>query len=146
VQGSAGVGTVDGAMSVQLNHTIVYAADAHASASYLAEMLDRPAPVHAGPFWQVDLDNGVSLDYASAAEEEIETLPHLHLAFLVNEEQFTATYGRITGRGVTHWADPAQRGVNEINTHDGGRGVYWQDPDGHFLEIITVPYGGWPKS
>ena len=131
-------------MSVQLNHTIVYATDAQVSATYLAEMLDRPAPVRAGPFWQVDLDNGVSLDYASAAEEEVETLPSLHLAFLVTEEQFDATYGRITDRGVAHWADPMQHGVNRINTHDGGRGVYWQDPDGHFLEIITVPYGGWP--
>ena len=131
---------------MQLNHTIVYATDAHTSATYLAEMLDRPAPVRAGPFWQVDLDNGVSLDYASAAEEEIETLPNLHLAFLVDEDQFTATYARITERGVMHWADPAQHGVNVINTNDGGRGVYWQDPDGHFLEIITVPYGGWPRS
>ena len=132
-------------MSVQLNHTIVYATDAQVSATYLAEMLDRPAPVRAGPFWQVDLDNGVALDFASAAEEEVETLPSLHLAFLVTEEQFDATYGRITERGIDHWADPMQHGVNQINTHDGGRGVYWQDPDGHFLEIITVPYGGWPS-
>jgi catechol 2,3-dioxygenase-like lactoylglutathione lyase family enzyme len=73
----------------------------------------------------------------------VETLPSLHLAFLVSEEQFTATYGRITGRGIKHYADPMARRVDEINTHDGGRGVYWQDPDGHFLEIITVPYGGW---
>lgn len=133
-------------MSVQLNHTIVYATEAHASASYLAEMLDRPAPVRAGAFWQVDLDNGVSLDYASAAEEEVETLPSLHLAFLVSEEQFDATYGRITARGIEHFADPGGRHRNEINTHDGGRGVYWPDPDGHWLEIITVPYGGWPST
>lgn len=131
-------------MSVQLNHTIVYATDAHAGAHYLAEMLDLPSPHRAGPFWQVDLDNGVSLDYADAAAEEIETLPGLHLAFLVSEEQFDATYGRITERGITHWADPMQRGVDVINHNDGGRGVYWQDPSGHFLEIITVPYGGWP--
>lgn len=130
-------------MSVALNHTIVYATDAHASASYLAEMLDLPSPARAGHFWQVDLDNGVSLDYASAAAEEGEKLPNLHLAFLVSEEQFDATYGRITDRGITHWADPRQHGVNQVNTNDGGRGVYWQDPDGHFLEIITVPYGGW---
>lgn len=130
-------------MSVQLDHTIVYATDAHASASYLAEMLDLPAPARAGPFWQVDLDNGVALDYASAAEEEVERLPSLHLAFLVSEEQFDATYGRITARSIEHFADPGGRYRNEINTHDGGRGVYWPDPDGHWLEIITVPYGGW---
>lgn len=133
-------------VTVQLDHTIVYATDAHASASDLAEMLDRPAPVRAGVFWQVDLDNGVSLDYASAAGEEVETLPSLHLAFLVSEEQFDATYGRITARGIEHFADPGGRHRNEINTHDGGRGVYWPDPDGHWLEIITVPYGGWPST
>lgn len=129
-------------MSVQLNHTIVYATDAHASAAYLAEMLDLPAPVRAGPFWQVDLDNGVSLDYADAAAEEVAELPSLHLAFLVSEEQFDATYGRITGRSIEHYADPGGRLRDQINTHDGGRGVYWPDPDGHWLEIITVPYGG----
>lgn len=132
------------AVSVQLNHTIVYATDAQASAVYLAEMLDLPAPVRAGPFWQVDVDNGVSLDYASASEEEVAELPSLHLAFLVSEDQFDATYGRITDRGIEHFADPGGRHRNEINTHDGGRGVYWADPDGHWLEIITVPYGGWP--
>ena len=130
-------------MTAQLNHTIVYATDAHASAAYLAELLDLPAPVRAGPFWQVDLDNGVSLDYASAAEEDVEQLPSLHLAFLVTDDQFDATYGRIADRGITHYADPMGSRVDEINTNDGGRGVYWRDPDGHFLEIITVPYGGW---
>ena len=92
-------------MSVQLNHTIVYATDAHASAAYLAEMLDRPAPVRAGPFWQVDLDNGVALDYASAAEEEVATLPSLHLAFLVSEEQFDATYGEAKVRLAAEHAE-----------------------------------------
>lgn len=129
-------------MSVQLNHTIVPAVDAQVGAEYLAEMLDLPAPQRFGHFWQVDIDNGVSLDFADTPEADI---PHLHLAFLVSEEQFTATYERITSRGITHWADPMQHGVDEINTHDGGRGVYWQDLDGHFLEIITVPYGGWPN-
>jgi catechol 2,3-dioxygenase-like lactoylglutathione lyase family enzyme len=131
------------AVSVQLNHTIVYATDAQASAAYLAEMLDRPAPVRAGPFWQVDVDNGVSLDYADAAAEEVENLPSLHLAFLVSEEQFDATYGRVVERGIEHFADPMGSRRNEINTHDGGRGFYWADPDGHWLEVITVPYGGW---
>ncbi len=35
--------------------------------------------------------------------------------------------------------------ASQINTHDGGRGVYFKDPDGHLMEALTVPYGGWPK-
>jgi hypothetical protein len=48
---------------------------------------------------------------------------------------------RIRGRGLDHWADPARRRPQEINHNDGGRGVYFPDPDGHFLEVITRPYG-----
>lgn len=128
-------------MPAQLNHTIVPAADAQASATDLAEMLDLPAPRQFGHFWQVDIDNGVALDFADHADAD--TRPQLHYAFLVSEEQFDATYGRIVERDIEHYADPGGRRVNEINTHDGGRGVYWAGPDGHFYEIITVPYGGW---
>lgn len=53
--------------------------------------------------------------------------------------------GRIKDRGLTYWADPFEHQPGEINTNDGGRGVYWSDPNGHKLEILTVPYGGWPQ-
>lgn len=124
-------------MPVQLNHTIVAARDRHVAATFLAEVLGRPAPTTYGPFAVVELDNGVSLDFL-----EEETVVPRHYAFLVSEEEFDAILGRIQGRGLPFWADPAQRRPGEINTADGGRGVYWQDPDGHFLEIITRPYGG----
>jgi hypothetical protein len=52
-----------------------------------------------------------------------------------------AIFGRIQARGLPYWADPAKRIANQINHHDGGRGVYWNDPNGHMLEIITRPYG-----
>lgn len=144
--GGGGIGLVPSAVvPASLNHTVVYATDARASATFLSEILDLPAPVRAGPFWQVDLDNGVSLDYADASEEKVGELPSLHLAFLVGEEQFDATYARITERRIEHFADPRGKHPNEINTHDGGRGVYWPDPDGHWLEMITVPYGGWRR-
>ena len=61
--------------------------------------------------------------------------------FLVSEEDFTAIYGRIVERGMDHWADPHQHEPGAVNHHDGGRGVYFMSPDGHFLEIITRPYG-----
>jgi hypothetical protein len=65
-----------------------------------------------------------------------------HYAFLVTEDEFDAIFGRIKDRGLAYSADPSGNKLGEINTNDGGRGVYWDDPNGHRLEIITVPYGG----
>ena len=124
-------------MPVQLNHTIVAAADKRAAARFLAELLGLPAPTPYGPFEVVQLDNGVSLDFI----DDPESHPR-HYAFLVTEEEFDGIFGRIRERGLTFWADPFQQHPGEINTHDGGRGVYWLHPDGHVLEIITRPYGG----
>ncbi|SEO47454.1 VOC family protein [Trujillonella endophytica] len=124
-------------MAVQLNHTIVAARDEQASAAFLAEVLGRPAPTTYGPFAVVELDNGVSLDFIGS-----ETVHPQHYAFLVTEQEFDEILARIRAAGLPFWADPARRRPGEINTNDGGRGVYWPDPDGHFLEIITRPYGG----
>jgi catechol 2,3-dioxygenase-like lactoylglutathione lyase family enzyme len=125
-------------MAVQLNHTIVHARDKHASAAFLAELLGLPAPTTYGPFAVVDLANGVSLDFADDAGP----IRSQHYAFLVGEDDFDAILGRIVERGLDYWADPYHRRPNVINTNDGGRGLYWSDPDGHNLEIITRPYGG----
>jgi len=127
-------------VTVQLNHTVVGAVDAQASARWAAEMLGLAEPFAFGPFWQVDLDNGVSMDFASVAPGD-EVQP-IHYAFLIDEDRFTDVYGRITERGLEHWADPHQHHPGEINTHDGGRGVYFLSNDGHYFEVITVPYGG----
>ena len=64
-----------------------------------------------------------------------------HYAFLISEQEFDDIYGRIVARGIEHWADPSARFAGQINHNDGGRGVYFRSPDGHFLEIITRPYG-----
>ena len=103
------------------------------------ELLGLPEPTEYGPFLVVQVDNDVSLDYAVTEDGEIHPQ---HYAFLVTEPEFDTIFGRIRERGLTHWADPGRRRAGEINTNDGGRGVYWEDPSGHFLEIITVPYGG----
>ena len=124
-------------MPVHLNHTIVAARDKGASASFLADVLGLKPPTTFGPFAVVDLDNDVSLDFIDDAE-----INPRHYAFLVTEAEFDAVFGRIRERGLTHWADPGRRRAGQINTNDGGRGVYWHDPDGHVLEIITRPYGG----
>lgn len=124
-------------MSVQLNHTIVSARDPLASAALLAELLGRAAPVRFGPFQGVELDNGVTLDFI----EEDGDIVGQHYAFLVSEEEFDVIFGRIQKRGLPYWADPGHQHPGKINHGDGGRGVYWSDPDGHSLEILTRPYG-----
>ena len=122
---------------VELNHTIVHAADRAVSASFYADLLGLPEPVAFGPFLVVQVANGVSLDFVEADGP----VQSQHYAFLVTEEEFDAIHARITERGLTFWADPFAERPGEINTHDGGRGLYWSDPDGHYLEIITRPYG-----
>ncbi|MFI9592007.1 VOC family protein [Nonomuraea sp. NPDC052265] len=125
-------------MPVQLNHTIVAATDRDATAAFLVDVLGlEPAPVY-GPFRVVTLANDVSLDVMRAPGK----VTPQHYAFLVGEEEFDQIWGRIRSRGLTFWADPGHSRPGEINTHDGGRGLYWSGPDGHNLEIITVPYGG----
>ena len=124
-------------MAVQLNHTIVAARDKRASAAFLADVLGLAAPTTYGPFAVVELDNGVSLDFLDDPE-----IHPRHYAVLVTEEEFDEIFGRIRARGLDFWADPFERSPGEINTNDGGRGVYWNDPNGHKLEIITRPYGG----
>jgi catechol 2,3-dioxygenase-like lactoylglutathione lyase family enzyme len=125
-------------MPVELNHTIVKCSDKDASARFLTEILGLPEPTTYGPFTVVQVTNGVSLDYADDHGE----VHAQHYAFLVSEDEFDQIQGRILERGLTYWADPGHRTENQINTNDGGRGLYWSDPDGHNLEIITVPYGG----
>jgi catechol 2,3-dioxygenase-like lactoylglutathione lyase family enzyme len=124
-------------MAVQLNHTIVPARDAHASATFLTEILGLKSPKRFGPFWCVELDNGATLDFQHSED----AMPIEHYAFLVSEPEFDAILERIRARGLPYWADPFGRQQSEINRHDGGRGVYWDDPNGHKLEIITRPYG-----
>jgi catechol 2,3-dioxygenase-like lactoylglutathione lyase family enzyme len=124
-------------MAIQLNHTIVWSRDKQASATFLADMLGVESPTSFGPFLVVQVDNDVSLDFLDTPGP----VHPQHYAFLVDEERFDDIFGRIRDRGLAYWADPSRRHPGEINTNDGGRGVYWEDPDGHFLEIITRPYG-----
>lgn len=124
-------------MTAQLNHTIVWCRNQKRSSQFLAEMLGRPAPKKFARFDVVELDNGVSLDFADWGGE----IRPQHYAFLIGEEDFDAVLGRIHERKLEHWADPMRTRPGEINHNDGGRGVYFPDPDGHFLEVITRPYG-----
>ncbi|QNG19551.1 VOC family protein [Rhodococcus triatomae] len=126
-------------MAIHFNHTIVAARDKQESAHFFAELFGLPAPQPSGFFLAVQLDGGVTLDYAEPPGSQ--DIAPQHYAFLVGEDDFDRIYGRILDRGLEHWADPRQSLPGEINHNDGGRGVYFLDPSGHYLEIITRPYG-----
>jgi extradiol dioxygenase family protein len=126
-------------MPVALNHTIVRAYDKTATARHYTTILGLPDRTTFGPFAVVMLGNDVSSDVA----DDHGTPTPQHYAFLVGEAEFDAILGRLVERGITYYADPFRRRPGEVNGNDGGRGLYWVDPNGHSLEIITVPYGGW---
>ena len=125
-------------MAIQLNHTIVACRDKKRSSTFFTEMLGLPAATRFGPFLVVDTANAVSLAFL---EDDGEIAPQ-HYAFLIGDDDFDAVFGRIRERGCEYWADPFLQQPGEINHNDGGRGVYFKDPDGHLLEVITRPYGG----
>jgi catechol 2,3-dioxygenase-like lactoylglutathione lyase family enzyme len=121
-------------MTVELNHTIVPSRDKHASARFLADVLGLPVGAEVGPFVQVELGNGVTLDFMNRTDVSSQ-----HYAFLVDDETFDAAYKKLLDAGVQTWADPDHHEPGEINTRWGGRGVYFPDPDGHNMEILTRP-------
>jgi extradiol dioxygenase family protein len=124
-------------MAVKLNHTIVHAHDKKASAAFYSEVFGFAKPKPFGPFLDVETDNEVTL----AVLETDEEIQVQHYAFLVSEAEFDQIFDRVKKRGLDWWADPALKEKGRINRHDGGRGVYFKDPSGNILEIITRPYG-----
>jgi catechol 2,3-dioxygenase-like lactoylglutathione lyase family enzyme len=124
-------------MSVQLNHTIVSCRDQQRSAAFMTSILGLPPATRFGPFLVVEADNEVSLDFSQTSRE----IATQHYAFLVGEEEFDAAFGRIREQGLPYWADPGKTQSETVNDRDGGRGLYFEDPDGHLLEILTRPYG-----
>lgn len=126
-------------MTISFNHTIVASRDKRESAEFLAELFGLPSPKPFGHFMVVELEHGVNLDYADAPEGA--DIPRQHYAFLVSEPEFDAIYDKIRSRGLQHWADPSTKRPGEINHNHGGRGVYFPDPSGHAMEILTRPYG-----
>ncbi len=122
-------------MTVALDHIIVRAGDRQASAAFLAGILGIGVGAPTGPFLPVRVDNGVTLDYMQVSGP----VATQHYAFLVDDAVFDAALARITTDGVAYWAHPGHERPGEINRRMGGRGVYFDDPDGHAMEILTVP-------
>ncbi|MEU7028248.1 VOC family protein [Streptomyces sp. NPDC046275] len=124
-------------VAVELNHTVIHARDKRASAAFLAEVLGLEVGAPFGPFVPVDTGNHVTLDYYDAGDAPIQPG---HYAFLVPDEEFEAMIGRLERMGVTYFADPHHTEPGRINRLFGGRGAYFEDPDGHNMEIMTRPY------
>ena len=125
-------------MAIKLNHTIIQAKNAEKSAKFLCKILGLSAPTKFGPFVVVKTDNEVSLDFRTTTDQ----INPRHFAFIVSEKEFDEIFERITNRQLKYWADPGRTKSQQINHNDGGRGCYFLDLDGHFLEIITRSYGG----
>ena len=129
-------------MAIKLNHTIVHSRNPRVSADFLASLFGLSAPEPFGPFLDVQVANEVTLAFLDAEGMEIQVQ---HYAFLVSEDEFDQIFGRIRERRLKYWADPGQKQEGRINHHYGGRGVYFEDPSGHILEIITRPYGSFDE-
>ncbi|WP_119731910.1 VOC family protein [Thermomonospora amylolytica] len=121
-------------MPVELNHTIVHARDKRESAEFLAGVLGLEVGDEWGPFIPVTTANGVTLDFADAGAGPITAQ---HYAFLLPEAEFDAAFDRLRRAGVAYYADPYLRRPGEINHAHGGRGLYFLDPAGHVMEILT---------
>lgn len=125
-------------IDVRLDHTIIPAHDKHTSAEFFARVFGLPAPTQAGHFMQVRLSDGRLLDFADAGGE----IAGHHYAFLVNDATFDHVLSILKEWRIDYWADPRGSRPGEINTNHGGRGVYFQDPAGHYLEALTARYDG----
>ncbi len=122
-----------------LNHIIVPAKDKDSSASFLADILGVDVRPQWGPFRPVQTSNGVTLDFVDSKDVRLQ-----HYAFLVTDSEFDASFAKVKEAGLPFFAGPHKEGPGEINRHWGGRGVYFEDPNGHLLELITKPYGELP--
>jgi catechol 2,3-dioxygenase-like lactoylglutathione lyase family enzyme len=127
-------------VTAALDHTIVPATDKAASARFIADILGIDGVQPWGPFVVVPLAHGTSLDYVDASPVE-----EHHYAFLVDEDEFDAVFERIEASGTTYYADPFRHMPGQVNHHYGGRGVYFDDPDRHLMEVLTQPYGTTPE-
>ena len=120
-------------MTAALDHTIVPARDRAAAARFLAGILGLTVGAETPPFVPVELANGVTLDYMYQPGD----IPSGHYAFAVDDATFDAAHARIREAGVTYYADPMDSRPGEIYRDGDVRGLYFRDPSGHNMEILT---------
>lgn len=124
-------------MSIQLDHTIVPSHDKAASAKLLADLLGVPCGLaQAGPFFAVYVNDGLTLDFIETDQE----FPVYHFCFRVGQEEFDAILGRIQAAGIKFRSTVRGPVDMRICTDYGGSQIYWNEPDGHQWEILTVSY------
>lgn len=123
-------------MSATFNHTIIAAKDREESARFFRDLLEVPEAPSWGPFTNIQLTDGVLLQFAEPPVE----IQMQHYAFLLDDDLFDRAYQRLRDDGIEHWADPHRKQPGEINHEHGGRGVCFFDPAGHGIELITRPY------
>ena len=120
-------------MAITLNHTIVPAHDKEASARLFARVFGLEYGGLNGHFAPVRVNETLTLDFDNATQFESH-----HLAFHVSEADFDAIFERVKAAGLTYGSQPNAQDNGEINHRLGGRGVYFRDPNGHSLELLTV--------
>ena len=124
-------------MTIQLDHVIVPSHTRDASAKRLADLLGVPCgPAREGPFFAVYINDGLTLDFIQTDEQ----LPIHHYCFRVAEEEFDHILGRIQAAGIEYRSTVRGPVDMQINSDYGGRMIYWNEPDGHQWEILTVSY------
>ena len=125
-------------MTIRLDHTIVPARDKAASAQFFADLFGLTVSPGTGYFRQVRVNESLTLDFADADGE----IRSHHYAFHLSDEEFDQVFARVQARGLTFGSGPSSSRNGRINTRRGGRGFYFEDPDGHLLEVMTVPETG----
>jgi catechol 2,3-dioxygenase-like lactoylglutathione lyase family enzyme len=125
-------------MTVHLDHLIIPSHNRLASAKLIASLFGVPWSEEGGvgPFSPVYLNDGLTLDF----DEVSEPFPIGHYAFRVGAAEFEAILGRIRNAGIDYRSTPHGPSDRQINTYHGGSIVYWNEPDGHVWEILTVSY------
>jgi catechol 2,3-dioxygenase-like lactoylglutathione lyase family enzyme len=127
-------------MGVELNHIIVPVKDPRAAARFLAGILGVEVQPDWACFVPIRTSNGVTIDFAQSKDVQSQ-----HCAFLVSDAEFDAAFARLTRSGAKFYAEFDGTGVGEVNRLYGGRGVYFEDANGHLFELITRPYAATPQ-
>jgi catechol 2,3-dioxygenase-like lactoylglutathione lyase family enzyme len=125
-------------MTIRLDHTIVPAKDKVASAEFFAAIFGLSVKPGPGYFAQVQVNESLTFDFA---DKPVPAESH-HYAFHVSEEEFEAIFSRVKARGIPYGSEPHSHTDGRINTRQDGRGFYFEDPNGHLLEVMTVPETG----
>jgi hypothetical protein len=129
-------------MTIHLDHAIVPSRDKVAAAKLLAGLLGVPwAPSGIGPFAPVYVNDGLTLDFIDTEEH----FPIYHFCFRVSEQDFDAILGRIKSAGIRYRSTVHGPWDMTIDTQFGGSGIYWNEPDGHYWEMLTVSYARQPN-